>query len=421
MISLSAVWPSRWRTLPPAWRADLIPGTLAALLTLPQGIALSALAGMPVEHGLYLSLLPALVATLVGHTPLSLSGPNTATSILLYASATTVATPGSPAYVNQVLLTTLFAAIFQFLFYFLRAGKLFLELPASVSQGVVAGTGLLILFQQLGPLFGIVVNGQGPIESVAQALFHDDKNYWPLLVGSIAIAAGLMAKRLRLGRYGLLVALVVGWLAAEACDAIAGSGVTGLERLGNVSLSLDCFSYPHFNSGELIALLAAINNGLAVAAVGALQAAIMARTCGLMMGRNLSANRDILGQAAMNLLATFTTGLAGATSLNRTLANLQCGATSRAAGIICVLLLVVALALGHDHLARIPMAAVAGVLVLVGFSMLGAMRSIRWRQHREALEFLVTVGVAVFTGLFNAVLVGACLAFYHRALAADGD
>jgi SulP family sulfate permease len=409
---------SRWTPVawPASWRSDLLPGLLAALLTLPQAIALAALAGMPIEHGLYLSLLPALAATLVSHTPLALSGPNTATSILLYASASAIATPGSPAYVNQVLLTTLCAALFQFALYLLRAGRLFLDLPASVSQGIIAGTGLLILSQQLGPLLGVVVNGRGPIETVAQALFHHAWNPWPLAVGVLAVVAGLLARRSRRGRYSLLIALAGGWLVAEAGDLLAGSATTGLERLGQVSLSLDCLSLPRLDGGELVALLTAIGDGLAIAAVGSLQAALMARTCALMTGQSMGINRDILGQAAMNFLAAFTCGLAGATSLNRTLAHLQCGARGRAAGVLCVLLLGVALTLGQDLLARIPMAAVAGVLVLVGVSMLGALRSIHWRHRRQAVECLATVAAALFLGLFYAVLVGACLTVYHRAL-----
>jgi SulP family sulfate permease len=131
---MSALGTQRVHAVVSACRADCVPGLLAALLTLPQAIALATLAGMPVEHGLYLSLLPALAATLLGHSRVALSGPNTAASILLYASATTFATPGSPGYINQVLLTTFFAAVFQFALFGLRVGKLFLDLPTSVTQ-----------------------------------------------------------------------------------------------------------------------------------------------------------------------------------------------------------------------------------------------------------------------------------------------
>jgi SulP family sulfate permease len=401
------------------WRTDLVPGLLAALLTLPQAIALATLAGMPVENGLYLSLLPALAATLIGNSGVALSGPNTAASILLFASATTFATPGSAAYVNQVLLTTFFAALFQFGFFFLRIGKLFLVLPLSVSQGIIAGTGVLTLSQQLGPLLGVVINGQGPIESTIQALACDAKNYWPLLVGAVGVGAGLWAKRRRLGRYHLLIALAAGWLAADFCDLLVGSATTAFERLGHLNLSANFLSLPSVNWTELVSLFAAISDGLAVAAVGALQAAIMARTASVILNERMNVGRDIIGQAVMNLLATFMSGLAGATSLNRTLANIETGAKSRAAGTICVIALGIGLWLGRDLLARIPLAAISGVLVLVGLSLLGSLKSLDRKHPRRAVEMLATIGAAIFFGLFYAVLVGACLTLYHRALDRD--
>jgi SulP family sulfate permease len=411
--------PRRLAVLRAACGSDCIPGVLAALLTLPQAIALATLAGMPVEHGLYLSLLPALAATLVGHSRVALSGPNTAASILLYASAATFATPGSAGYVNQVLLTTFFAAVFQLAFYFLRVGKLFLDLPVSVTQGIIAGTGALILSQQAGPLLGVVINGQGPIESLGQALAFDAKNYWPLAVGAVGVFAGLWSKRRGLGRYHLLIALAAGWLAADFCDLLVGGATTAFERLGRLNLSLDFLGVPKVDWTELVALFAAVSDGLAVAAVGSLQAAIMARTTSVMLGERLHVNRDILGQAAMNLIAAFTSGLAGATSFNRTLANIETGACGRTAGVIGVVVLGIALGVARDWLARIPLAAVSGVLVLVGLSLLGSFRSLDRKHPRRAVEMLATVASAIFLGLFYAVLVGACLTLYHRALDRD--
>lgn len=411
----------RWHYGLAALRADGLPGVLAALLTLPQAIALATLAGMPVEHGLYLSLLPALAATLLSQSQVALSGPNTATSILLYASASAFATPGSPDYVNQVLLTTLCAGIFQMLFFLLRAGKLLLDLPVSVTQGIVVGTGILILSQQAGPLLGVAVNGVGPIEAVGQALLYDTKNYWPLAVGGIAIACGWLAKFHGHNRYSLLLALLGGWLATELADLLCGSAVTGLERLGRVRLSLDFLSLPTLERGELATLFAAIHDGLVIAAIGALQTTIMARSISVMTGRRLSLNRDLLGQSLMNVLAAFTSGLAGATSFNRTLANLEAGAHGRAAGIVCVATLACGIAVGQEWLARIPLAAVAGVLVLVGYSLLGGLRNIDFANRRQTLELAATVAAAIFLGLFSAVLVGACLTLYHRALDHESD
>jgi MFS superfamily sulfate permease-like transporter len=260
---------------------------------------------------------------------------------------------------------------------------------------------------------------RGPIESTIQALACDAKSYWPLLVGATGVIAGLWSKRRRLGRYHLLIALAAGWLAADCCDLLVGSATTAFERLGHLNLSSDFLSLPRVNWTELVSLFAAISDGLAVAAVGALQAAIMARTAAVILNERMNVGRDIIGQAVMNLLATFTSGLAGATSLNRTLANIETGAKSRAAGTICVIALGIGLWLGRDLLARIPLAAISGVLVLVGLSLLGSLKSLDRKHPRRAVEMLATIGAAIFFGLFYAVLVGACLTLYHRALDRD--
>ena len=84
-----------------------------------------------------------------------------------------------------------------------------------------------------------------------------------------------------------------------------------------------------------------------------------------------------------------------------------------------MLALALGLALGRDWLARIPPAAISGVLVLVGISLLSSLKSLDRKHPRRAVEMLATVAAAIFLGLFYAVLVGACLTIYHRALDRD--
>lgn len=398
------------------WRANLLPGALAALLTLPQAIALAALAGMPFEAGLYLSLLPALAATLIGHSPLALSGPNTAASLMLMASAAVLAAPGSPDFIQQVLATTLCAGLFQLLLAAVRAGNLLLELPASVTRGVIAGTGVLILGQQAGPLLGVPINGSGLVEALGQALFHDAPCGGALAIGGLSVAAGLAAQRLGLKRYALLAALLAGWAAAEIADLLMGAANTGIERLGTVPLGAHPLSWPLIDATDTARLLAVVRDGFAVAVVGSLQTAVMARILAYRTGAAMNINRDIAGQGAMNLVAAFTSGFAGATSFNRSLANLEAGATGRAAGIWCVAFLALGALLAGPVLARIPLPAVSGVLVLVGWSLVASVRREDFAGRVHVIEFLTTLVVAVFLGLLQAVIAGALLAIYFHSL-----
>jgi SulP family sulfate permease len=416
MTSDTAAAPRASASVPASWRADLLPGVLGALLTLPQAIALAALAGMPFEAGIYLSLLPALAATLIGHSPMALSGPNTAASLMLMASATALAAPGSPEFIEQVLATTLFAGLFQLLLAAIRAGNLLLELPASVTRGIIAGTGVLILAQQAGPLLGVPVNGVGIVESVGQALFFDAPNGGTLTIGGLAVVAGGAALQLGWRRYALLVALLAGWLGAELADLLAGSATTGIDRLGAVPIGSHFLSVPNIDVTDTTRLLAASRDGFAVAIVGALQTAVMARILALRTGGALRINRDIAGQGIMNLLAAFNSGFAGATSFNRSLANVEAGAGGRAAGVFCVGFLALGVLLAGPLLARIPLPAVSGVLVLVGWSLVASVRRDDFANRVHVAEFLVTLLAALFLGLLTAVIAGAFVAIYFRAL-----
>ncbi|HEX8963089.1 MAG TPA: SulP family inorganic anion transporter [Rhodocyclaceae bacterium] len=397
------------------WRSELMPGALAALLTLPQALALAALAGMPFQAGIHLALVPALAATLIGHSPVALSGPNTAASLILASSASALATPGSAEYVQQVLATTLLAGAFQVLLAAARVGNLLLELPDSVTRGVLAGTGVLIVAQQAGPLLAVPVNGSGIVEMVAQALWFDAPNGRAAFVGVVSILAGLGAQACGNRRSSLLVALLAGWLAAELADLALGAANTGIERLGAVTIGGGFLSWPAVDAADPSHLLAAARDGFAVAVVGALQTAVTARILAMRVGGTLGINRDIAGQAAMNLLAAFTSAFAGAASFNRSLANVDAGACGRQAGIYCVAFLGLGTLLAGPLLARIPLPAVAGVLVLVGVSMIVGARG-RAPRRGYLAELAATALAAVFLGLLPAVMVGALLAAYFRAV-----
>lgn len=398
------------------WHSDLLPGALAALLTLPQAIALAALAGMPAEAGIYLSLVPALGATLTGHCPVALSGPNTAASLMLTASAAALAAPGGPDYIQQVLLITLFAGAFQLLLAAARVGNLLLELPASVTRGVIAGTGVLILAAQVGPLLGVPVNGSGLVESLGQALFFDAPRAGPLAVGAVSIAAGLAVQRFGRRRYALLAALGAGWLSAELADLMAGAANTEVDRLGAVPLTASFLSWPAVEAADTTHLFAAARDGFAVAVVGALQTAVTARILAFRIGGAMRINRDIAGQGVMNLLASVTSGFAGATSFNRSLANVDTGAVGRQAGVYCVLFLAAGTILAGPLLARIPLPAVSGVLALVGLSLITSVRRDDFANRVHVVEFGATLLTAVFLGLLQAVLAGALLAAYFHSL-----
>ena len=94
-------------------RADGTAGVIGALVVLPQGVAFATIAGMPPEYGLYAAIVPAIMAALFGSSWHLVSGPTTAISIVIYSTMSTLAEPGSRAYVELVLMATFLTGVFQ--------------------------------------------------------------------------------------------------------------------------------------------------------------------------------------------------------------------------------------------------------------------------------------------------------------------
>src|SRR5918994_1997501 len=105
-------------------RADAIAGAIGAIIVLPQGVAFATIAGMPPEYGLYAALVPAIVAALFGSSWHLVSGPTTAISIVIYATVSPLAEPGSAQYIELVLTATFLTGLFQLAMGLARLGVL---------------------------------------------------------------------------------------------------------------------------------------------------------------------------------------------------------------------------------------------------------------------------------------------------------
>ncbi|HTY99732.1 MAG TPA: SulP family inorganic anion transporter [Rhodocyclaceae bacterium] len=392
---------------------------LGVAMSIPQIVALSLLAGMPVEAGVYLSLLPAIAAALVSGTATALSGPNTAASMVLFAAASAVAVPGSPDYLEYVAMVTLFAGLFQLLFAVGRVGNLFLSMPAPVVSGIVAGTGVLILGQQIGATLGVPTSGNGFVENLLQAVYYDRINWATAAVVAVAVLSGVLLRRHRpWAKYSLLAALVAGCAAAAVIDGLVGAERADLEYLGRLSVRPWLLTWPFAANLDWSEIVAALQAGFAVAVVGALQALVIAKTLALRQGAVLPANRDLLGQAVMNLLAPFVCGYAGATSFNRTYAHLESGATTRWHGVAVLAAAFLAILVFPALLAKTSLAAVTGVLILVGWSLATGLRFEDYRRPRAALELIAAVLLTVTAGVADAILGGVLVSIYLRSVAA---
>lgn len=411
-MTMTAPW---WRGLSAeSLRADAWAGLLGAVLVLPQGIAFATLAGLPPQHGLYAAVLPCIVAALAGSSRHVVTGPTNANSLALAAMLAPLVTLGSAAHVEMALAVTLLVGLLQFATGALRLGAVAHFISPTALLGFTSGAALLIIWHALPDALGLPAiwlstlpdNGAEWLALVAQV------SPGAVLVTALATGVAVLARAWRPRSPFMLAGLAAGLLLAELLGAGVARGWLGpgwaLQVLGPVPSAWPHWHWPAVPSGQWPQLLG-LSAALTVIALA--QSIAIAKAVAERSGQHIDANREFLGQGLANLVGGVSGALVACGSLNRSLPNLEAGARTPLAAVFAGLLLVPLVAFSAPLLAHLPDAAVAGLLLLIGWTLLapGAWQQL-WRASRTeaaiaALTFLATLSLR----LELAVLVGSAL------------
>jgi len=389
-------------------RADAVAGLLGALLVLPQGIAFAALAGLPPQYGLYSAIVPCIVAALGGSSRHVMSGPTNANSLALAAMLAPLAATGSPAYIELALAVTLLVGLMQLAVGVLRLGALANFISPSALLGFTTGAALLIAIHALRDAFESgVPGGQGALPTL-WALAQSLPQLHPAALGvALAALGGAVAVRRVWPRAphllaGLVLASALGWALRE------GVGWS-LAVTGALPAVLPPLHAPHIDWALLPALF---DKALALAVIALGQSLSIAKVLAARSGQRLDVNREFVGQGLSNVVGGLWSCYLSCGSLNRSLPNLQAGARTPLAAVASSLWLLLLVALLAEPLAMVPRAAIAGLLLLVAWSLIDFDQ---WRQVRriDRSELAVALSTLVATltlRLESAILLGTALA-----------
>jgi len=392
-------------------RADATAGAIGAIVVLPQGVAFATVAGMPPEYGLYAAIVPAIVAALFGSSWHLVSGPTTAISIVLYSTMSTLAEPGSQAYVDLVLMATFLTGVFQLAMGLARMGVLVNFISHTVVVGFTAGAGLLIAATQIQHFFGIPMErGMSFAESVHAFFTEFDKaDVYVTFVGAITLAVGIVVKRQYPRVPYMIAALFAGSLVAAALPYIPGFAERHLiPTVSALPAALPQFSVPPFS---LESLRKTASIAVAVTMLGLTEAVSIARALALRSEQRIDGNQEFIGQGLSNIAASFFSAYASSGSFNRSGLNYEAGAKTPLAAIFAALLLIVVLLLVAPLASYLPIPAMAGILFLVagGLIDLRAIRSILRTSRSETAVLAVTMIATLTAQLEFAIYIGVLL------------
>jgi SulP family sulfate permease len=386
-------------------RADLAAGFTGAVIVLPQGVAFATIAGLPPEYGLYTAMVTPIIAALFGSSRHLISGPTTAISIVIFASVSHHAQPGTEEFITLALTMTFLAGAFQLGFGLVRLGSLVNFVSHTVVVGFTAGAALLIVTSQMKHVLGISIpKGESFLHTWVD-VWHGlpDINGMVLSVALATLLTAIVSKKLTPRLPNLLVGLVVGALVA----LLFAAPEDAVALIGEIPGQLPPLSLPDF-SFATIRMLAP--EAFAVALLGLIEAVSISRAIATRSNQRIDPNQEFIGQGLSNLVGSFFSSYAGSGSFTRSGVNYSSGARTPMSAIFAAIFLMIIVLLIAPYMAYLPIAAMGGVILLVAYNLIDL------RQIKHVLKSSKSESAVLLTTFFSTLFLELEFAIYFGVL-----
>ncbi len=387
-------------------RADLIAGITGAVIVLPQGVAFAIIAGLPPEYGLYSAIIPAIIAALFGSSRHLISGPTTAISIVIFTTLSPLAAPSSTEYIQMALTLTFIAGFFQMALGLARLGALVNFVSHSVVVGFTAGASILIATSQLSNILGIAAPKTHSFIHVWADILSNlsATNLYALAIGLTTLIIAITFKITRPRWPGMLLAMIAGSVMA----LFMNGSEHGIRLVGSLPAHLPPLSHPDLTTASVRRLAPP---ALAVAMLGLAEAVSIARSIATKSEQRIDSNQEFIGQGLSNIIGSFFSSYASSGSFTRTGVNYESGAQTPLAAVFAAITLTGVLLLIAPLTAYLPIAAMAGILFLVAYSLIDThhIASIVKTSKPEAGILIATFLATLFVELEFAIYVGVIL------------
>lgn len=391
-------------------RADMQAGLAGTIILLPQAVAYASIAGLPPEFGLYTAIVPVIVSAFFGSSWHLVSGPTAAISLVVFATLSPLAPPGSAAYIQLVMTLTFLVGLFKLTMGVARMGMLVNFISHSVVIGFTAGAGVLIAVSQLRNFFGVDLPASGSFYRTLEAFAgHVGAiNPYELSVGLVTLASAVLARKF-LPRFPyMIVAMVVGSVYALGLRHGLGGFQHAVATVAAIPRSLPPLSHPDL-SGAAMRKVATI--ALAVTMLSLTEALSIARAVALKSGQRIDGNQEFIGQGLANIMGSFFSGYVSSGSFTRSGINYTAGAVTPLASAFSAGFLVLTLLLFAPLARYLPISAMAAILFMVAYSLIDFhhIRTITRTSRAESAVLYVTLLATLFLELEFAVYVGMIL------------
>lgn len=398
---------------------DLMSGVIVGIVALPLAIAFGIASGVTPEQGIITAVVAGLIISLFGGSRVQIGGPTGAFIVIIAGIIQQYGTTG-------LAIATVLAGAFLILLGVFRLGTIIKYIPYPIVVGFTSGIALTIFTTQVKDLLGLTLAGPAPADFLSKwasyAHAFDTIDPWSALVGVgsvVLIACWPMLNRLKyVGGHASALNKIPGSLVAIIVMTV---GVLILKQYGlassvdtigdrfRIQASLPSPVVPELSWDVVRQLFAP---AVTIAVLGAIESLLSATVADGVIGDRHDSNQELIAQGIANLASPIFGGIPATGAIARTMTNINNGGRTPVAGIIHAIVLLLIFLILMPYAQYIPMACLAGVLVIVAYNMSG------WRTFRQLLKnpksdisvLLITFFLTVIFDLTVAIEVGLMLA-----------
>ena len=393
--------------------ADLMAGLIVGIVALPLAIAFGIASGVSPEKGIITAIVAGLFISLFGGSKVQIGGPTGAFIVIVYGIIQQYGIQG-------LTVATLMAGVFLILLGVLRLGTIIKYIPYPIVVGFTSGIAVTIFTTQVKDLLGMQID-QVPSDFVEKwgAYIYNigSIDCWSALVGIVSVFIIAITPRFSKEIPGSLVAIIVMTVAVLLLKQYAG--VTSIETIGDrfsINSTLPGAVVPEL-SWETIKGL--VGPAVTIAVLGAIESLLSATVADGVIGDHHNSNTELIGQGIANIASPLFGGIPATGAIARTMTNINNGGRTPVAGIVHAVVLLLIFLFLMPLAQYIPMACLAGVLVVVSYGMSGwrSFLAMMRNPKSDVTVLLLTFFLTIIFDLTIAIefgLVCACLLFMRR-------
>ncbi len=395
--------------------ADLMAGIIVGIVALPLAIAFGIASGVSPEKGIITAIIGGFIISFLGGSKVQIGGPTGAFIVIIYGVIQQYGEAG-------LIIATIMAGILLILLGVFKLGAIIKFMPYPIIVGFTSGIAVTIFTTQIADIFGLTFGGEKvPGDFVDKWLIYfkhfDSINWWNTIMSVASIGIIAITPKFSKKIPGSLIAIILITVVTYLLKIYGG--IDAIDTIGDrfsISSQLPDAQVPALTWESMKGLFPV---AITIAVLGAIESLLSATVADGVTGDKHNSNTELIAQGAANIITPLFGGIPATGAIARTMTNINNGGKTPVAGIVHAVVLLLILLFLMPLAQYIPMACLAGVLVVVSYNMS------EWRTFRALMKnpksdiavLLITFFLTVIFDLTIAIEVGlviACLLFMRR-------